>query len=229
MIPTKEIHVHGYGPMYVPTDTEAHRLDGEACINEVCGSMYEYDRAAVEDCYSMLDIGHNIGIASVWAFHWWPQMRTIYAYDPNPGCGELATKNVKQVLDGFPHRHVYIHTVAVTSLPVAMFQLDERWGCGYTDHRVVELGDRKPVGEPVQVPALHPAELPPADVVKLDAEGVEGEVFEHYKYWDGVKVLLVEWHSHRAREALRALATKQGWRHVKNGGDGEKGAECWAR
>ena len=178
MIPTKEIHVHGYGPMYVPTDTEAHRLDGEACINEVCGSMYEYDRAAVEDCYSMLDIGHNIGIASVWAFHWWPQMRTIYAYDPNPGCGELATKNVKQVLDGFPHRHVYIHTVAVTSLPVAMFQLDERWGCGYTDHRVVELGDRKPVGEPVQVPALHPAELPPADVVKLDAEGVEGEVFE---------------------------------------------------
>ena len=229
MIPTKEIHVHGYAPLLVPTDTEAHRLDGEACINEVCGSMYEYPREKPEELYSMLDIGHNIGIASVWAFHWWPMMRVVYAYDPNPGCGELATKNARQVLDGFPDRRVHIHTVAVSADPTPRFQLDKRWGCSYTDPCVVPLGDRAPDGEARDVPAIHPDTLPPADVVKLDAEGVEGDVVDHYKYWNGVKVLLVEWHSDRNRDALRALAAWLGWRCVKGGGDGEKGTECWAR
>jgi FkbM family methyltransferase len=228
-IPTKEVHAHGYMPLLVPTDTKAHELDGEACINEVCGSMYEYERDAVEQVYSMLDIGHNIGIATVWAFHWWPLLRVVYAYDPNPGCGELAKKNIRQVLDGFPERRIYVHTVAVTADPLPLFHPDERWGCGYTDVSAAALGDRVPAGEPTRVPGMHPNELPPADVIKLDAEGAEGDVIEHYKYWDGVRVLLVEWHSHAHREAVRALATRQGWKHAKNGGDGEKGSECWVR
>lgn len=229
MIPTKEIHVHGYLPLLVPTDTEAHMLDGEACINEVCGSMYEYPRASVEDVRTMLDIGHNIGIASVWAFHWWPDLRVVYAYDPNPGCGEIATKNIQQVLNGFPHRRIYIHTEAVTADTSPMFQLDARWGCSYTDPSVVVLGDRSPVGDPVSVPAVHPRDLPPVDVVKLDAEGVEGDVVDHYAHWDTVKVLLVEWHSVENREKIRALAARQGWTHAKDGGDGDKGTACWTR
>jgi FkbM family methyltransferase len=230
MIPTHQVHVHGYEPLLVPADTDAHRLDGEACINEVCGSMYEYERAAVEpDVYSMLDIGHNIGIVCVWAFHWWPNLRVVYAYDPNPGCGEIARQNVQQVLRDFPERRVHIHTVAVTSDPNPMFQLDARWGCSFTSPDVVALGDRKPEGPAVPVKAIHPADLPPADVVKLDAEGVEGEVIDHYKYWDGVKVFLVEWHSNENREKIRALGARLGWRHVKNGGEDVKGSECWVK
>ena len=229
MIPTKEVHVHGYGPLLVPTDTTAHELDGEACINEVCGSMYEYPREKVEDVHSALDIGHNIGIATVWMFHWWPAMRSVVAYDPNPGCGELAKQNIRQVLDGFPDRRIYIHTEAVTADPAPMFHLDERWGCGHTDPCVVPLGDRKPDGEPFSVPAVHPRDLPPADVIKLDAEGVEGDVVDHYKWWAGVKVLLTEWHSEANRDKIRTLASRMGWRCAKGGGDGDKGTECWVR
>lgn len=229
MIPTKEVAVHGYSPLLVPTDTEAHRLDGEACINEVCGSMYEYPRSSVENVTSMLDIGHNIGIATVWAFHWWPDLRVVYAYDPNPGCGEIAKKNIKQVLDGFPNRRIYIHTVAVTADPAPMFQLDKRWGCSYTDTSVVVLGDRAPEGEPVAVPAIHPKHLPPVDVVKLDAEGIEGDVVDHYAHWETVKVLLVEWHSHANLAKIRALGQRLGWKRAKNGGDDVKGAECWVK
>ena len=80
------------------------------------------------------------------------------------------------------------------------------------------------------MPAVHPRDLPRAQALKLDAEGVEGEIIDHYPWWDGVHVLMIEWHSHEDRLKMLALAHAQGWRLAKNDcGQDMQGVACWVR
>jgi hypothetical protein len=66
--------------------------------------------------------------------------------------------------------------------------------------------------------------------MKLDAEGAEGDIIDHYPHWDGVRVLMIEWHTHEARVKMHDLAKRQGWRLAKNDcGDDVQGVACWVR
>ena len=73
----------------------------------------------------------------------------------------------------------------------------DNWGGGYT-HGVTEG---------LEVPALHPRDLPPCDVLKVDAEGIEDELTAEYQHWAGVRVFLFEWHhvEHRGRIMQRCV------------------------
>ncbi len=247
-IPTRGLHVPGIGTFQVPVDTEAHSIDGEVCVKEICGwrdpelaraeggwgervgQCYSYlNRAAIEDVRVVLDIGHNVGAFTVWACRcWWPDsVEAVHAYDPNPGCAEILRRNLALVQRGI---EVHVHTAAVTSDPSPALQIDARWGCSSIIPRMSAHPDRKADGERVSVPAIHPRDLPAADAIKVDAEGVEGEIVEHYRHWDGVKVLMIEWHSVADRLAVYAMAERSGLVLVKNDcGEDPQGVGCFVR
>ena len=87
------------------------------------------------------------------------------------------------------------HPVAVTTDARPLFFVDHFWSGGQTAGRT----------DGVPVSALHPAALPPADVLKCDAEGVEAEVLEHYRTLADCLAVVYEFHTPRLRTRCREL------------------------
>lgn len=246
--PTAWHHVDRIGRLLIPADTEAHRIDAIKCLDgtigrydpelarreggwgERVGQEYSYlGRERVEPVETFLDIGHNVGGATVWAARvWWPDtIAVVHAYDPNPACRFFYEANVQHVQRGVRVRQ---HCAAVSADPRPLFHNDARWGCSYTNADGLDLTAREADGSPYEVPGIHPAALPEAQAVKIDAENVEGEIVDHYPHWAGVLVLMLEWHSHANRRKAFALADAQGLRLMKNDcGDAQQGVACWVR
>jgi hypothetical protein len=80
---------------------------------------------------------------------------------------------------------VSLHRAAVTSDPKAVYACGDDWGAGRTALQAQ--------GKAVQT--IHPRDLPPCDLLKCDAEGVEAEILAHYPHLEGVSTLLLEWHT----------------------------------
>jgi hypothetical protein len=97
--------------------------------------------------------------------------------------------------------------VAVTSQGAAKLFVNDDWGCS----RTYEQDD----GRAVDVPVRHPKDLPPCDILKADAEGVELEVFEHYPHLDGVRVAIYEWHRHEHRDRIGPICEAAGLRRAR--------------
>ena len=247
MIATRAWRVEGIGDFRVPTDTEMHALDGQGCASGICGrydpalarSLGEWgDRCGQEYSYlgrgkaepveTVLDIGHNVGGYTVWACRvWWPgTVKRVDAYDPNPMCHEVAALNLALVQRGIDVR---LHQLAVTTDERAIFHEDERPGCSWT-YSGEAMAERRPVDGGRPCASIHPRDLPAAHAVKIDAEGIEGEVLEHYPHWGGVVVAQIEWHTHRNRAILWDVMRRSGLTLVKNDcGEDLQGVACWVR
>jgi FkbM family methyltransferase len=189
----REIQVNGFGKFYVPGEPEERSRRSEECVREVLDTqIYSYPRDGVEDVRSLVDVGCNVGAFIVWAKKWWPSLRYIVGYDPN----------ISAIAVAWRHNTVgcsLLHA-AVTIDPGPLFFEEIDWGGSRT------YGQNKGI----RVPRVHPRDLPAADVLKVDAEGVEVEVFSHYQHWDGVKVLCFEYHETRFRKALMSIAKEAG-------------------
>ena len=250
MISTKTIHVVNIGDFHVPTDTDMHALDGEACVKGLCGRYepalatslgewghrcgqeYSYlGRGMPEDVATVLDIGHNVGGYFVWACReWWPgTVKTVHAFDPNPMCNEIAALNIALVQRC---TEVILYQRAVTTETDAVFHEDARPGCSWTSttQDAQFLSTRQPIDGGRPVPSIHPGDLPAADAVKIDAEGIEGEVLVHYPHWASVKVAQIEWHTHENRILMFDVLRRAGLTLVKNDcGEDQQGVACWVR
>jgi FkbM family methyltransferase len=245
--PTAQHHVDRIGDFLIPTDTEAHRIDAIKCIDGTVGRYdpvqarkegtwgerisqeYSYPRERIEPVRVFLDIGHNVGGTSVWAARvWWPDtLGAIFAYDPNPACGHFYDKNASLIQSGVT---VYRHEQAISVDPRPVFHCDTRWGCSYTHAEGLDLEPRQLDGDPYEVAAIHPRDLPYANAIKCDAEGCEGDVLDHYTYWGDVHVLMLEWHTQVNRLKAFALADRVGLTLRKNDcGDAQQGVGCWVR
>jgi FkbM family methyltransferase len=243
---TKPLFIEGIGEFLIPSTPEARAIDSEKTVRGVCGRYdpelarqekawghrvgqeYSYlGRAAPEAVRTIVDIGCNVGSYFVWACRvWWPDsVQSVYAFDPGQSVIDCAHENRSLVQRC---TCVQINRMAVTVDPAPMFRECVRTGCSHTAPGGIRLEDEG--YEPVEVPAIHPRELPPCDALKCDAEGVEGEIIEHYPHWGGVKVLQLEWHTHEHRQAAFALAAREGLRLMKNDcGESEQGVGCWVR
>lgn len=215
---TRTVHFPSVGNFFVPAEPEERSRASEACARAVLQlplGEYSYPRDAIEDVETVLDVGCNLGAFAVWACHvWWPgRIVRVYGYDPNVSALAIAQRNTR----GWP---VELHPLAVTcdSRPVFLERTD--WGSSRTH------------GETSGVPvlAIHPSRLPAADVLKVDGEGVDLEVFEHYAHWDGVRVALFEWHECDHRAAMFEICKRAGLELRKNDcGEAEQGVACWVR
>ena len=168
-----------------------------------------------------MDVGHNLGAFAIWACKcWWPGLITrVDAYEPNAKALEIALLNTL----GLP---VVARWAAVTVDPEPLFcerGADGRanWGGGRTSS--VTYGER--------VQAVHPRNLPSADVLKVDAEGVDLEVFENYQHWSTVKIAMFEWHHVEHREPMQDICRSAGLVQLRDD-DGARygqGQQIWGR
>lgn len=231
---TKTIQMQGYrgpgtthmplGDFLLPADSEegAHHAElGVRCVVE--SGEYRHPRQPFErGLRTILDVGSHLGSFSLWAAKcWWPgQIARIDAFDPNEQAITIARQNTA----GLP---IHFHHAAVTVQPTARLVLTDtlgrdNWG-GARTHGIVDEG--------VDVPVLHPRELPAADIAKWDAEGVEVEMAEHYAHWATLRILMFEWHHVPHRQQLIDICKGRGMSllHDDQGPDGGQGQQVWGR
>jgi FkbM family methyltransferase len=166
----------------------------------------EYESGYVGERLRVLDIGANAGAFSIWAAHRWPGSM-IDAYEPNPGTFPLLQANT------LSYPMIRCHNLAVYPSAGEKIAFTSRYP-GDGEAGVVEaLADTFRQGgraerEFFDVPALHPRELPPADIVKIDVEGAEAEIVKHANF-SAAALLLIEYQYSRNFEAIKAgLATE---------------------
>ena len=187
------------GRMILPGEPEQRSRQSEECAREVLdGQIYSYERTqmdrSTEIVRSVVDIGCNIGAFIRFARLWWPTLEKVTAYDPNASACELARANTDPGLD------VEIIAKAVTIDPCPLFNEAIDWGSSRTYGQ----------SEGVTVPAIHPRDLPACDCLKVDAEGVEAEIFGHYQHFAAVKVVCVEYHEDRFRRLIMSTLDRAG-------------------
>lgn len=152
---------------------------------------YELYLILIDDCYGLkqlkgkintvLDVGANIGLFSIAAGYYFPQA-TIHAYEPNTTLESYLSVNCNHVeashfLEALGTQDTFInlnfgenslHSVAVNSpfgeIPCTAFK-----------KAVERLGGA-------------------VDLVKLDCEGAEWELFEDAETWSRVQYLTMEYH-----------------------------------
>jgi len=116
-----------------------------------------------------------------------------------------------------------VHQVAVTTDPDPLFELPWDWGSAKT-WRIKEF---PAYGERFSVHPFHPRELPPADMLKCDGEGIEVEVFLSYQYMSKLKVLIYEFHGLEHKMVLRDIATTRGFRCLREDDQNPWGSAIW--
>ncbi|NNM34599.1 MAG: FkbM family methyltransferase [Gemmatimonadetes bacterium] len=148
-----------------------------------------YDEIFLRECYEpliplrsaprILDVGANIGLASLYFLWRWPSAR-LEAWEPNPTAFELLTRNV--VAERFPEAELKLAPVALsTSEGTAEFVVPSRDPTAVYA-RISPEAERPGQGrDTVRVRALDARSVfaEPADLVKLDIEGHEYAVLDH--------------------------------------------------
>jgi FkbM family methyltransferase len=152
------------------------------------------------DVKRVIDIGSNMGAFAVWARAKWKNAR-VECFEPNPAAADFCERNAP---------FAKIHRSAVTVESTATLWIDETWGASRTFESKLAAG-----GNRIDVPVVHPKNLSPTDVLKIDAEGVEPEIIKHYPHLAGLKMCVYEYHRAAHRDELYGLCERAGLRCVR--------------
>jgi FkbM family methyltransferase len=187
------------GPFYVPMRPQKTREVCEAIAHEVWNGEYAHPELP-RGLKRIIDIGAGWGAFAVWALSQYPGAE-LDAYEPHDKACAFLRRNAPTART---------HQVAVTVQSTAMLSVGahdslDNWGAR-TVHGMT-------AGQPVAV--LHPRDLPPCDLLKIDAEGVEPEILENYPHLGGVQALLYEFHNAEHRKRLRAFSERSGFRQLR--------------
>lgn len=160
---------------------------------------------------TILDIGANVGFFALWAALRWPGS-TIHCYEANPGTFPYLQRNT--------HANPRIHAThaAVYPGPERTMKFFSRFPgdgeAGLTAYHY-DTFNRDMAGEIHEVSVVKPAELPKADIVKLDIEGGEGAVLAALDL-SGASLVLAEFQNRRNRTEMQATLAKAGFVAVRD-------------
>jgi FkbM family methyltransferase len=178
------------------------RPEMEGAVKSVLNG--EYESGYFGEGLKILDIGANVGSFAIWANLRWPNS-TIYSYEPHPGTFNFLLENVRKL------NNVSCHNIAVYP---SDRQTEPFWsrfpGDGQAGIAAVlrEIGDKLSDKDIIEVPVLHPRDLPVADVVKLDVEGAEADIICAMDT-SRTSLILLEYHSIKIRSRIKEfLANK---------------------
>jgi FkbM family methyltransferase len=202
------------GPFLIPAEPENTREHAEWISNMVWEGEYSHPDLPTAGIKSVLDIGAHCGSFAVLCQHQYGKDVVIDCYEPNPHACDMLKENAPGVR---------IHCVAVTTDPEPLYELPWDWGSAKT----FGIKTAPAYGERFKVPSIHPRDLPPADILKCDAEGVEVEVMIHYKHFDTLKALIYEFHSLEHKAFLSEIAKARGFRCLRQEEKQNYGSSIW--
>ncbi len=160
----------------------------------------------------VLDIGAGCGAFACWVFKRYVGEVFIDCYEPHPELARLCEIN------GPPGSRT--HAVAVTSRQ------------GPVKIRAALDWERGAFGESagIEVPALHPQDLPPADVIKCDARGGDLDVLTHYRHLPTAQIVMFRWRRETDRMPMEKLCADAGLRLFKSThAHASLGLQVWMR
>jgi FkbM family methyltransferase len=161
-------------------------------------------RLGPQDVKVVLDIGANIGIASLYFASSFPHA-AVHAFEPDPGNCELLAANARAL----PRIHVHAFALGADDGELELFDSDDKANLGgFSSHGLgVNTGRSKRV--PVRHAGRALAELgvDRVDLIKIDTEGAEWEILTSIDraLLGGVRVIMGELHGRRDFELLHFL------------------------
>lgn len=158
--------------------------------NERPRQEHEFSKIVIEDCYrlgevrvaqTILDIGSNIGLFALAARRRFPDAR-IHCYEPNPAIVPYLQSHCAQA-----KCQVFPAAVGLSEGTVSLRTDNE--GTLFSTTVADSSG-----GIPQVSFASAVAKLGHVDILKLDCEGAEWEIFEDLATWKSVRCLAMEYH-----------------------------------
>jgi FkbM family methyltransferase len=150
---------------------------------------------------TVLDVGANCGLFSLLAFHYFPAAK-IHAYEPNPRIFSYASKNLA-------HLGVNVFSAGIGS---------QSGRANLVDCSESILARTIPAVDGA-IPMVSLAEAIErlgggVDLLKLDCEGVEWDIFQAEDAFQKVRIIRMEYHLNpeHGTEELRAQTSKLGFR-----------------
>lgn len=217
-----EVTIEGpLGPFKIPTT--AHPRTREVCeqiSRQVFEGEYDHPELPIGPL-TVIDVGAGWGAFSAWALKRWPG-GCVFGYEPHAEAADVYEENLRPFL-GRPGRiDAVLVRAAVTTDPAPRINGCEDWGAYHLAPATDTCARR--------VNGVDPSELPPCDVLKIDAEGAEVEILAGYLQLEFCRALLVEYHSLELRRAVFEIAGAAGFRCVKAPPETESfGPTVWVR
>lgn len=161
---------------------------------------------------TIVDIGGNIGLFSLWAWHHFPNAK-ILTFEPNPRVFGFLSKNLSPT-------NAVPHLVGVASTPGRAVMNDS------TDSRMASTSPT-PSGEIELVTLSQIVEKSGGsiDILKMDCEGAEWDIFKDKHAFDSIKVIRMEYHldEKHSMDDLLSITKDLGYtmtNHIPNSGFG---------
>ena len=167
-------------------------------VAEVLGGSYDapYSGAGA----TILDIGAHVGAFTLWANMRWPGSR-LFAYEPHPQTFASLQRNTLQLPDVRCVRAAVYPSRQETLPFYSRFAGDGEAGVVDVLQRIF---NSLPEQGMFEVPVIHPANLPPADIVKIDTEGAEAAILEAMDL-EPVSLIILQYHFDEERERIKEL------------------------
>jgi FkbM family methyltransferase len=173
---------------------------------------HQYRPLCMGDPHIVIDAGANVGLASLYFLHRYPQVRVI-ALEPDPENFELAERNLRPFQDRCQILHAALWSHDTTlALQRGTFRDGRHWA---TQVIPPELGAAQ---VQVAVPAysvstlLDRFKISSIDILKIDIEGAEGTVFGQgdTTFLARTRACAVECHDAQASDIFRSAASAYG-------------------
>jgi lipopolysaccharide transport system permease protein len=165
-------------------------------IAEVLDGLY--DAPYFGEGLTILDIGANVGAFTLWANLRWPGSR-IYAYEPAPETFGMLLRNVQGLSNITCVNRAVYPSQAEREMFFSRYPGDGESGLAAV---IAKIFEHLPEEKLIEVPVLHPADLPKADIVKLNTEGAEPDILGSMDL-KNVSMILLEYHFLEDRERIK--------------------------
>jgi FkbM family methyltransferase len=187
-----------------PAEFIAAGLAPDHCADVLAGCYdvpVEFDQPPV-----ILDLGANVGAFARWASARWPGS-ILHCYEPDPANFALLKKTVATLTTATPPA---LYKTAVSDEQGWRPLYRGQHNCG--EHSLHQLGEQQAASCAVSV--MSAADLPLADLIKLDTEGSEWPILRTLSEEGAlceVRAIVLEYHSEGDRERITALLQAEGF------------------
>ncbi len=171
----------------------------------------EYDVPLTKPRPVILDIGACVGAFTVWALRRWPDA-TVHAYEPNPVLLDELHANIARASAGLVGgANINMHAVTGDQFPDRVRLYLGAMSTAESSTAGLWHQDKK---RSRVVSAISARELPEADFIKIDAEGVELPILQRLHELGRLKsvsAVAYEYHSRQDRNRLENLMLDEGF------------------